>query len=244
LSSIPPVTRHLIIINVLLWLATIVLMRSHVMDLTDLLGLHYWQSSRFNAAQLVTHMFMHDTSGISHIFFNMFALWMFGRILEQVMGSKRYLFYYLTCGIGAGLVQELAWQFTWQDILMSHVSAPAGATAAQVVEAIRQGQAAFTMDEFYSTMVTVGASGAVFGILLAFAMLFPNVPLYLFFIPVPIKAKWMVLGYAALELFLGLSGQMTSVAHFAHVGGMLFGVILILYWRHKGVLGKGGHGYY
>jgi len=243
LSSIPPVTKHLLIINIIMWLATIVMQRSGIVDLQRLLGLHFWKGSDFNAAQLVTYMFMHDTSGITHIFFNMFSLWMFGRILERVLGSKRYLFYYISCGIGAALVQELAWQFTWQDVLVSSVTGPTGASAAEIIQAIQQGQATFTMDQFYNTMVTVGASGAVFGILLAFGMIFPNMPMYIIPFPFPIKAKWMVLGYGAIELLFGITGEMSSVAHFAHLGGMLVGVFIILYWKHTGVIGR-GNGYY
>lgn len=243
LGAITPVTLHLLIINLILWLATIVLRKVGVIDLQALLGLHYWRGSEFNAAQLVTYMFMHDTNGIAHLFFNMFSLWMFGVTLERVLGGKRYLFYYITCGIGAAIVQELVWHFTWQSILLGSVTAPAGATASQVIAMIESGQAAFTLNEFYNSLLTVGASGAVFGILLAFAMIFPNMPMYIIPFPFPIKAKWMVLGYGAIELLFGISGTMSSVAHFAHLGGMLFGAVLIIYWKHKGVIGK-GNGYY
>jgi len=243
LSSIPPVTKHLLIINVLMWLATIVLAQGHVVDLQRWLGLHFWKGSNFNPAQLLTYMFMHDTRGVFHIFFNMFSLWMFGRILEKVLGSKRYLFYYISCGLGAGLLQELVWQFTWQDVLVSSVSGPT-ASASDIIEAIRQGHADFTLDSFYNSMVTIGASGAVFGILLAFGMIFPNMPMYIIPFPFPIKAKWMVLGYGAIELIFGISGQMSNVAHFAHIGGMLFGFIMILYWKRTGAIGGRGNGYY
>lgn len=241
LASIAPVTRHLLIINILVWLATIALQRAGIIDLSRWLGLHFWKGSEFNVAQLFTYMFMHDTSGFAHIFFNMFSLWMFGSLLEKVFGSKRYLFYYISCGLGAALVQELVWQFSWQDILLNHVSAPVGASVTDVINAVNSGQADFTMDDFFNGylgggLVTVGASGAVFGILLAFGMIFPNVPMYLFFIPVPIKAKWVVIGYGLLELYFGISGNQPGVAHFAHLGGMLAGIFLILYWRHTGVL--------
>lgn len=188
-------------------------------------------------------MFMHDTSNVAHIFFNMFSLWMFGSLLERVMGSKRYLFFYISCGLGAALVQELVWQFSWQDILASSVTGPASSSITDIIKAINEGHAAFTMDDFYNSMVTVGASGAVFGILLAFGMIFPNMPLYLFFIPIPIKAKWVVLGYGLLELYFGISGNQPGVAHFAHLGGMLAGIIMILYWRNQGTLTR-GNGFY
>ena len=236
LASIAPVTRHLLIINVLVWLATIALQRAGIIDLNRWLGLHFWKGSNFNVVQLFTYMFMHDTRGIAHILFNMFSLWMFGNLLERVFGSKRYLFYYITCGLGAAFVQELVWQFSWQDILASSVSGPTGASVGEIIDAINQGHAAFTMNEFYNSLVTVGASGAVFGILLAFGMIFPNMPMYIFFIPIPVKAKWVVIGYGLLELYFGISGNQPGVAHFAHLGGMLAGILLILYWRHTGVL--------
>ena len=236
LASIAPVTRHLLIINVLVWLATIALQRAGIIDLNRWLGLHFWKGTNFNVVQLFTYMFLHDTSGIAHILFNMFSLWMFGNLLERVFGSKRYLFYYITCGLGAAFLQELVWQFSWQDILASSVTGPTGASVGEIIDAINQGHAAFTMNEFYNSLVTVGASGAVFGILLAFGMIFPNVPMYIFFIPIPVKAKWVVIGYGLLELYFGISGNQPGVAHFAHLGGMLAGILLILYWRHTGVL--------
>ena len=224
-----------------MWLATIVFQRTGIIDLERWLGLHFWQGSHFNPAQLLTYMFMHDTSGIAHIFFNMFSLWMFGSLLERVLGGKRYLFYYISCGLGAALVQELVWQFSWQSILAGSVTGPAADSVTDIINAINDGRAAFTMDEFYNSLLTVGASGAVFGILLAFGMIFPNIPLYLFFIPVPIKAKWVVIGYGLLELYFGISGTMSQVAHFAHLGGMIAGIIMILYWRHNGTLSRNGY---
>ena len=243
LASIMPVTRHLLVINVVVWLATIVFQRTGVIDLQRWLGLHFWQASHFNPAQLFTYMFMHDTSGVAHIFFNMFSLWMFGSLLERVMGSKRYLFYYISCGLGAALVQELVWQFSWQDIFASSVTGPASSSITDIINAINEGHAAFTMDDFYNSLLTVGASGAVFGILLAFGMIFPNMPLYLFFIPIPIKAKWVVVAYGLLELYFGISGNQPGVAHFAHLGGMIAGIIMILYWRNNGTLTR-GNGFY
>ncbi len=226
--SIPPVTKHLIIINALLWAATM-LLKSRGIDLAGYLGLHFWRGSDFHFYQFFTYMFMHDDSnfsnGFMHIFFNMFALFMFGALLEKVMGAKRYILFYIVCGLGAGLVQELVWQFTDGSItedLIKFVN-----ENGEVVETV-------TRNEFFNMLVTVGASGAVFGILLGFAMLFPNIPLYIMFIPVPVKAKWAIMGYALLELFFGVSGVMSSVAHFAHLGGMLFGFILLFYWKKKG----------
>ena len=221
-GSLPPITKNLIIINFLLWFATITLPRVGV-DLVDLLGLHYFQSSKFNAVQLVTYMFMHDPNSISHVFFNMFSVFMFGRTLEAAWGSKRFLFYYITTGIGAGLVQEVFWYVLLHDQI-AMVAANIGWEATQLQ---------------LNQLVTIGASGAVFGILLTFGMLFPNIPLYLMFIPVPIKAKYFVIGYGLIELFFGISGIQSSVAHFAHLGGMLFGLFLILYWKKKGIGNNG-----
>jgi len=148
---------------------------------------------------------------------------MFGRTLEAAWGSKRFLFYYITTGIGAGLVQEVFWYVLLHDQI-AMVAANIGWEATQLQ---------------LNQLVTIGASGAVFGILLAFGMLFPNIPLYLMFIPVPIKAKYFVIGYGLIELFFGISGIQSSVAHFAHLGGMLFGLFLILYWKKKGIGNNG-----
>ena len=227
LSSIAPVTRHLLMINIIMWLATIVLLRYNIIDLNQLLGLHFWKGSDFGIWQPFTSMFMHDDRSMLHLFFNMFSLWMFGSLLERVLGSKRYLIYYIICGLGASLAQELVWQFTWsgmyQDLLVHYPGLP--------------------QEQFYNVLLTVGASGAVFGILLAFGMIFPNMPMYIFFIPVPVKAKWVVIGYGLLELYFGISGNQPGVAHFAHLGGMIAGIIMILYWRYNGTLRK-SNGFY
>ena len=226
-NSIPPVTKNLLIINVLLWVATLVMGVNPATGeyrLVQWLGLHAFGAEQFNVAQLITYMFLHDPSSFSHVFFNMFSVFMFGRTLELVWGSQRFLFYYITTGIGAGLIQEAAWfiEFGNQIKLIS--------------QNYGWEQASFALN----SLVTIGASGAVFGILLAFGMLFPNTPLYLMFIPIPIKAKWFVAGYGLIELFLGVSATSDGIAHFAHLGGMLFGIILILYWRKKGI-GNGGY---
>ncbi|MCC8170430.1 MAG: rhomboid family intramembrane serine protease [Parabacteroides sp.] len=219
-GGIPVVTKNIIIINVLLWVATIVFAKTGV-DLISILGLHFPGAKDFYAFQIVTYMFMHDTHSIAHIFFNMFAVYMFGRILESVWGPKRFLLFYLVTDVGAGLVQEAVWFFELRDVL----------AASQV----NIGGAQILMkSEFLNYFVTIGASGAVFGILLAFGMLFPNVPLYLMFIPIPIKAKYFVVFYGLAELFLGVASfSGDNVAHFAHLGGMLFGFFLIKYWKKK-----------
>ena len=240
-ASIMPVTKHLLIINLVVWLATIVLRQRGIVELNDWFGLHFWKGSDFNVFQLFTYMFMH--ADFSHIFFNMFSLWMFGSLLERALGSKRYLFYYISCGLGAALVQEVVWQFSWQSILQSFVAGGASMSIDDIINGVNAGHADFTMDAFYNSLVTIGASGAVFGLLLAFGVIFPNIPLYLFFIPIPIKAKWMVIGYGIIELFFGVTHTMSGVAHYAHLGGMLAGIIMILYWKHNGTLMR-GNGFY
>lgn len=218
-GSIPPVTLNLIIVNFIVWLAALTLPKIAGINLNYWLGLHYFEADDFNAIQLVTYMFLHDTGSIDHIFFNMFSVFMFGRTLEAVWGGKRFLFYYITTGIGAALIQEVAWYFELHSAIEGMGT---NLTASQPI-------------------ITVGASGAAFGILLAFGMLFPNAPLFIIFIPIPIKAKYFVIFYGILELFFGISGTMSSVAHFAHLGGMLFGFFLIRYWKKKGI---GGGGFY
>ena len=221
-SSVPPVTKNLIIINLLFWLASLVLPRVGI-DLIDLLGLHFPAATDFKAFQLISYMFMHDTSNFTHVFFNMFAVYMFGRVLEGVWGSKRFLIFYFVTGIGAGIVQELVWFYDLSDVIF----------ASQDLVNLN-GTQIITKSQYFNYFVTIGASGAVFGILLAFAMIFPNVPLYLMFIPIPIKAKYFVLFYGLAELFMGVASMGgDTVAHFAHLGGMLFGYFLIRYWKKR-----------
>ena len=212
----PTVTKNLLIINVLCFLGAMVARRYGV-DLNDMLGLHFFLASDFNPAQLITYMFMH--ANFQHIFFNMFAVWVFGRTLEMVWGPKRFLFYYILCGIGAGLIQE---GVQWVDYVVN----------LSQYERVNTGISIISMDEYLNLLTTVGASGAVYAILLAFGMLFPNSEMFIFPLPMPIKAKYFVIGYAVLELVLGITGG-DGIAHFAHLGGMLFGLILIIYWRKK-----------
>ena len=216
---LPPVVKNLLIINVLLYLATFTMNRFHI-DLTDYLGLHFFLASDFKPYQLITYMFMHGN--FEHLFFNMFALWMFGNTLENIWGSKRFLLFYMVCGIGAGLCQEVVQYIQYATTLAQYDSVNLG--GGQVI----------SMASYLNLMNTVGASGAIYGLLLAFGMMFPNSMIYLYFF-VPIKAKWFVIGYAVIELVSGFFGG-GNVAHFAHLGGMLFGLILILVWKKKGKL--------
>jgi len=217
MNNLPAVTKNLLIINVLCFFGSIVARRYGV-DLNDMLGLHFFLASDFKLYQLVTYMFMH--ADFQHIFFNMFAVWMFGRTLEQVLGPKRFLTYYMVCGIGAGLIQELVQYIQFATVLSQY-------------DSVNTGVSIIPMNEYLNLMTTVGASGAVYGILLAFGMLFPDSQMFVFPIPFPIKAKFFVIGYALIELVSGLGASGDGIAHFAHLGGMIFGFFLILYWRKK-----------
>lgn len=245
-SQMPPVTKNLIIINLIVWLAMFVLPRHLGADLETYAGLHYFKAADFNPAQLFTYMFMHSTGSLAHIFFNMFSLFMFGITLERTLGSARFLFYYVSCGVGAALIQELTWALTWEDTFVRLISNTSDVDFAEAREFIHQSEFTAEGREWLARnlnmFVTIGASGAIYGVLLAFGMLFPNAPLYLFFIPVPIKAKWMVIGMGVIELLIGLSeaaGKSDGVAHFAHLGGMIFGFFIIMYWKKKGTFHGG-----
>lgn len=219
-SVLPTVVKNLVIINVLFFLATIAAKTVWRIDLSDYLGLHYIGASDFQPYQLVTYMFMHGSFG--HLFFNMFALWMFGNTLERIWGPNRFLLFYFVCGIGAGLAQELVQYIQYLTTLQGYDNVRIAANHI------------IPMSEYLNMLTTVGASGAVYGILLAFGMMFPNSTIYIYF-AIPLKAKWFVLIYGIIELFAGFT-SVDNVAHFAHVGGMLFGLVLILYWKKKGTL--------
>ncbi len=216
MRNIPVITKNLLIINLLVFVATVLLQR-YGLDLNSLGGLHFFLAPDFNPLQLITYMFMHG--GFTHIFFNMFALWMFGCVLERVWGPKKFLFYYLACGVGAGLMQELAQFVRFYTIV----------GGADMLQLARIYSAELNL------WTTVGASGAIYGILLAFGMTFPEERIFIFPLPVPVKAKWFVVFYVAIELFSALSASGDGVAHTAHLGGMLFGFFMIRYWnRHPG----------
>lgn len=215
---LPVVVKHLLIINVLLFLATFTLNRFHI-DLTNLLGLHFFKASDFRLYQLVTYMFMHGN--FEHLFFNMFSLWMFGSTLENIWGSKRFLLFYMVCGLGAGLCQEAVQYIEYTTSLANYTT-------------VNMGGRVIPMSAYLNMMNTVGASGAIYGLLLAFGMMFPNEYIYLYFL-VPIRTKWFIIGMVVIELVSGFYGG-GNIAHFAHLGGMLFGLIMILHWKKKGTL--------
>ena len=237
---LPLVIKNLLIINVLFYLATIGLNSAFNYDLVQLLGLHYPTSSNFGVWQIVSYMFMHSPVGFGHILFNMFALWMFGNTLENVWGPKRFLNYYLITGIGAAVIQFIVAYFRINAIEID-------LSAEQIALVLQEGAEVLGRGMNYENpgmrdlnlavnTPTVGASGAVFGILLAFGMMFPNSLIYVYF-AFPIKAKYFVMIYGAIELFSGISNNPgDNVAHFAHLGGMIFGYILIRYWKSKGTL--------
>ncbi|MDE5887582.1 MAG: rhomboid family intramembrane serine protease [Muribaculaceae bacterium] len=242
-ASIPPVTKNLIIINLIIWLAEALFSRFANFAL-DFGGLHFIAASDFNPAQFITYMFIHAPNNPAHVIFNMFTLWMFGSTLERIWGSRRYFVFYFICGIGAALVQELVWALTYMHDYISAISRQNLITYDNakilVEQAVAAGDSGWiaNIEMFKNMMITVGASGAVYGLLLGYGFIFPNQPLYLFFIPIPIKAKYMVIGYGVIEFFLGL-GNADMVAHFAHLGGMLFGLLVLLYWKKKGTLHGG-----
>lgn len=221
MNNMPPITKNLIIINVLCFFGAIVAQR-YGLDPDSVLSLHFFMASDFNLGQFITYMFMH--ANFQHIFFNMFALWMFGRTLENVWGPKRFLIYYMVCGIGAGIIQELVQFVEYETVLSAY-------------DRVNTGMEILAMNDYLNLWRTVGASGAVYGILLAFGMLFPNSEMFIFPLPFPIKAKYFVILYAGLELMLGMSAN-DNVAHFAHLGGMIFGFFLILYWKKKNGSGQ------
>lgn len=232
-NILPPVVKNLLIINGLFFLGTYVIADRFGTNLYHLLGLHYWTSDGFRPHQIVTHMFMHGDLG--HILSNMFALWMFGSVLENVWGGKRFLIYYFVTGVGAAIIHNLTKAIDIYTI--SQMLDPAS-----IEEVKREGYQALLDGKNYIepslralndaiNTPTVGASGAVFGILLAFGMLFPNTLIYLYF-AIPIKAKYFVMAYGAFELFQGLrQSEGDNIAHFAHLGGMLFGYLLLKYWN-------------
>jgi membrane associated rhomboid family serine protease len=220
-QTIPPVIKNLIIINVLVFLAYETLGPEIKFKMDTLFALHDLHSVYFRPHQLITYLFMHG--GWDHIFFNMFALWMFGAILENYWGAKRFLIFYMICGIGAA-VCHLA--------VLYHEMAPVMDAFHYQVPVEQQQELLYAAD-FRVNEGTVGASGAIFGCLAAFGYLFPNSLIYLYFF-VPIKVKWFVIGYAAIELFSGVRNSAgDNVAHWAHLGGGLVGLLMVMYWNRN-----------
>ncbi len=235
LSSLPEVVKNLLIINILLFVGTLAASQASI-NLADHLGLHHWSSQLFKPYQLVSYIFMHGS--FMHLFSNMFGLFMFGKTLEQVWGQKRFLIYYMITGIGAGVIQLLVAEFRISMLVNEIDPQLYQIVLREGLDVIQSGQnyADETARELNNliNISTVGASGAIFGILLAFGMLFPNTELMLLFFPFPIKAKYFVALYGAFELYQGFANNPNdNVAHYAHLGGMLFGFILLKFWQKK-----------
>lgn len=223
-AGLPVVTKNIIIINVIMYLATLAFETVNI-DLVKLFGLHYYLADDFKPHQFITYIFMHG--GFSHILFNMLGVYIFGQVLEQVWGPKRYLIFYILTGLGAALAQYIIMHFEITevlDIFNQHINSR-NLDTSQRAEFINQKY------EYLNKHVIIGASGSLFGLLGGFGMLFPNRELYLYFF-IPIKAKWLVILYGGFEIFSGLQNNPTdNVAHFAHIGGLLVGIALVLFWR-------------
>lgn len=216
MNNIPSITKNLLIINVLAFFATWVFEKQGL-DLTATFGLHFFMAKDFSFYQLVTYLFMHGS--FMHLFFNMFAVWMFGTVMERVWGPKRFLIYYLVCGIGAGIIQEGVQYINYANENLA------------AYDFVMTSSGRITTEVYLNLWTTVGASGAVYAILLAFGMTFPNERMFIIPFPFPIKAKWLIGGYIVIEVWSALNTPGDGIAHMAHLGGMLFGFLLIRYWR-------------
>lgn len=214
---LPTVIKNLVIINTLVFIAQVTF--GSKLPLDNLFALHTWQSDLFKPWQFVTYLFMHG--GVTHLFFNMFAIWMFGSTLENLWGPKRFITFYIACGLGAALCHMIVIYFQNQELIQTFRSWPAQ-------------QQEFYQDNFYRALnvPTVGASGSVYGCLAAFGYLFPNSYLYIFPLPFPIKVKWAVIGYIGLEVYSSIQNNPgDSIAHIAHLGGALVGFLLVYFWN-------------
>lgn len=264
---LPPVVKNLLIINGLFFLATIATGSRFGFDLVDILGLHYFVAEKFRPYQFITYMFMHG--GFMHLFFNMFALWMFGNALENIWGPKRFLIYYMITGIGAAITHYVVFYFQISPVLEAingYLDNPSNESLNMFLNSNNFKVSSYAIQDhfnmfrneyntlintdpakalqlsidfisqyridFLNAPVVIGASGAVFGILLAFGMTFPNSVIYVYF-AIPIKAKYFVMIYGAIELFSGVWDTGSNVAHFAHLGGMVFGYFILLYWKKR-----------
>lgn len=215
LGGTPPVTRNLIILNIIVFIATLI----NREFMTAEFALFYPTSRYFHWWQILTHMFMHG--GFWHILFNMYTLWLFGSVVENIIGSKKFLLFYFVCGLGAAGL-HLGVEFLQMQSFMEG-AALGNSVALQNIAMIK-------------LTPTVGASGAIYGVLIGYAMLFPASKMTLLFPPVTLSAKWMVIVFAVIELLTGVTGTVAGVAHFAHLGGMLIGWLMIFYWRKRGKL--------
>jgi membrane associated rhomboid family serine protease len=231
--GLPPVVKNIIFLNVLMYLGTLASQNVFDRDLTMMLGLYFPKSEQFMPVQIITHMFMHG--GFWHLFFNMYALYIFGQVLENVWGPKRFFIFYIVCGLGAAFTHESVIAFQYNNLAQSLSTDNLQRVLIDGTALFKQAQGFTDPDMLKLQMLlntpTVGASGAIFGVLLAFGVLFPNTQLMLLFPPIPIRAKYFVMIYGAIELYLAVTSPGSNIAHAAHLGGMLFGYLLIRYWR-------------
>jgi len=219
MRNIPDIIKQLIIINVLIFIGSQFVGQTAY----DVLALHYPKNNLFGFWQIITHMFMHGS--ISHILFNMFGLWMFGSPLAQMWGKNKFLFFYLSAGFGAAALQLMVYHLQIQGFVDDLIAQ--GYALDEIYRSLQQSQSLFQV-----TMV--GASGALYGVLVAFAFMFPNAELMLIFLPIPIKAKYFVPLVLLMDLFFGFSSySMGPIAHFAHVGGAITGFLMMWYWKSK-----------
>ena len=242
MMNITPVVKQLLIINILFFIGSYFVPAAY-----DLFSLYYPESASFMGWQLITHMFMHAPfPNLAHILFNMFALYSFGSALEHFWGGKKFLFFYISCGLGAALLHSGVNYYFFHEGLDTLIAN--GFTESDIFQLLNQGKIDTRWQELMSVsdfqnftssfyVPVVGASGAIYGLLVAFAFMFPNAELALMFIPVPIKAKYFVPGILAIDLFLGFKGSSifgagsTGIAHFAHVGGALTGFLMMWFWK-------------
>jgi len=233
LDNLPQAVKGLLIINIAVFILSMIIEATMNIDVARVIGLYFYKSDLFHPYQVITHMFMHG--GLMHLVFNMYALWMFGQVVERVWGAKKFLIYYFITGLGAVFLHTFVNYLQFQSIT-------SGMSNETVQMVLNEGANIISQNKNWTDpdvgalnllmhIPTVGASGAIFGLLLAFGMLFPNMRLQLMFIPIPIKAKFFVMGYGAIELYMGVQNAAgDNIAHFAHLGGMLFGFILIKIW--------------
>ena len=244
-SNIAPAVKNLAIINVLVWLFVLANEKTHIIgvDVFNVFSLHYWETDSFKPFQLVSYMFLHDRFSFSHVFFNMFNLLMFGNMMEKHWGTARFLLFYFVCGVGGALAQEALWSYMYlgKDYMevLNMFGGVTGEDLSPLAKISMPDGSMLTMSEAANWVLSraclvVGASAGVFGVMIGFAMTFPNLPLYFMFIPVPVKAKYMMGFFALLEVYFAFAGSSDNVAHLAHLGGIVFGIFLIIMWRKSG----------
>lgn len=240
-----PAVKYLIMFNVLVLVFDITNCNKHLLgiDMHQLFGLHYWETTEFKPFQFISYMFLHDRASFLHIFFNMFNLWMFGNLMERRWGTQRFLLFYFVCGIGGALLQQAAWSTMFVGKSTADLCLPAfgyDITNGGTLTTFNINNQIYAIDELrnllmnYEAPICIGASGATFGVMVAFAMTFPNIEMFLMFIPIPIKAKYLIGAFVVLEIVETFTRTNDGICHLGHLGGIIFGVLLILLWRKTG----------